>query len=76
MFVYQPTLNPIKITSMSTEYVISLKSKGVYNSKLIALNSNFLLNMKYFEKMGLKLNNKKCKCSHCRSWIIGQKFRL
>ena len=50
MFVYQPTINSIKYKNRSTEYVISWKSKGVYNSKLIALNSDFLPNMKYFNK--------------------------
>ena len=31
---------------MGTEYIISWKSSGVYNSKLIPLNSDFLLNTK------------------------------
>ena len=39
-----------------TEYAISWKSKGVYNPKLIALNSDFLPNLKYLKK-GLKFNN-------------------
>ena len=30
-----------------TEYAISWKSKGVYNPKLIELNSDFLPNLKY-----------------------------
>ena len=32
---------------MSTEYAISWKSKEVHNPKLIALNSDFLPNLKY-----------------------------
>ena len=56
MFVYQPIFNTIKYKNISTEYVISWKSKGVYNSKLIALNSDFLPNIKYL-KEGLQFNN-------------------
>ena len=48
MFFYQPTLNTMKYKNTSTGYVISCKSKGVYNSKLIALNGDFLPNTKYF----------------------------
>ena len=33
-----------------TEYVIGLKSKGVYNSKLTAFHGAFLPNIKYFRK--------------------------
>ena len=43
MFVYQPTFNTIKYRNMSTQYTISWKLKGVYNSKLIALNGDFFL---------------------------------
>ena len=48
MFVYQPTFNTIKYKNTSTEYDTSWKSKVVDNSKLIALNSDFLPNIKYF----------------------------
>ena len=51
MFIYQPTFYPIKYKNTSIEYVISWKSKGVYNSKLVALNTDFLSNIKYFKKM-------------------------
>ena len=48
MFVYQPTFSTLKYKKTSTECVISWKSKGVYNSKLTGLNSDFLPNIKYF----------------------------
>ena len=38
---------------MSTEYVFTWKSKGVYNSKLITINSDFAPNTKYLKKVGL-----------------------
>ena len=41
MFVYQPTFNTLKYKNMSTEYIISWKSKGIYNSKLIVFNYKF-----------------------------------
>ena len=50
MFVYQPIFNTLKYKNMSTEYIISWKLKGVYNSKLKGLNCNFLHNIKYFDK--------------------------
>ena len=41
-----------------TEYVISWKSKGVYNSKLTALHGTFLPNIKYFgSKIGIRFIN-------------------
>ena len=46
MFVYQPTFNVLELTKdKSTEYVIGWISRGVYNSKLIALHGTFLLNI-------------------------------
>ena len=43
---------------MSTEYIISWKSNGVHHSKLIALLSTFLFNIKYFEyKTGMQFDN-------------------
>ena len=57
-FVYQPTFTTIKYKNTRTEYVFSSKSKGVYNSKLTALNSDFLPDIKYFNnKRGLQFNN-------------------
>ena len=50
IFVYQATFNTIKYKNMRTEYVISWKSEGVYNSKLIPLNSDFLPKMNIFNK--------------------------
>ena len=41
-----------------TDYIISWKSKGLYNSKLIALHGAFLPNVKHFGvKIGRQLNN-------------------
>ena len=50
MFVHQPTFNTLKYKNMSSEYIISWKSKGVYNSKLTELNSNFLLTLSILRK--------------------------
>ena len=50
MFVYQPTFIILKYKNTSTEYIISRKSRAVYNSKLIGLNNNFLPNKKYLKK--------------------------
>ena len=48
----------MKYKNMSSEHVISWKSKGVCNSKLTGLNNNFLTNIKYFEKKkGIQCNN-------------------
>ena len=57
VFVDEPTFTMIKYKNMSAEYVISWKSKAVYNSKPITLNSSFLLNIKYFFIKGLQFNN-------------------
>ena len=41
-----------------TEYIISWISKGLYNSKLIALNGAFLPNVNYFrDNIGIQFNN-------------------
>ena len=43
---------------MGTEYVISWKSREVYNSKLTTLHGAFLPNIKYFgSKIGIQFNN-------------------
>ena len=58
MFVYQPTFNTVKYKNMNNVYVISWKSKGTHNSNLIAVNSDFVPNIKYFnKKIGIQFNN-------------------
>ena len=58
MFVYQPKFSTLKYENTSTEYVIRWKSKGVHNSKLIALlHSTFLPTIKCFEYIiGIQFN--------------------
>ena len=42
-FVYQPTLDTLELKKRKgTDYVLSSKSNGVYNSKLTALYNVFL----------------------------------
>ena len=60
MFVYQPIFNILKLKEdKDAEYVISWKSKGVYNSKIISsLYTSFLHNIKNsVYKMGMQFNN-------------------
>ena len=57
MFVYQPTFKMVKYENTSTEYGASCKLKGVYNNKLIALNSDFLPNIKYFKRIRSQFDN-------------------
>ena len=59
MLFYQPTLNMLELKKdKSNEYVIGWKSKGVYNSKLIALHGDILPNIKYFrKKIRIQFNN-------------------
>ena len=59
MFIYQPTFNVLELKEdKGTEYIIGWKSKGVYNSKFIALHVDFLPNVKYFRnKIGIQLNS-------------------
>ena len=54
MFVYQPTFHVLELKNgKGTEYI-----KGIYNSKLIALHSALLPNVKYFEKkIGRQFNS-------------------
>ena len=48
----------IKKKNLSTEYIISWRSKGVCNSRLDALNSDFLPNIKKInEKIVIQFNN-------------------
>ena len=59
MFVYKSTFNMLEFKiDKGTDYIISWKSKGLYNSKLIALHGAFLPNVKHFVvKIGRQLNN-------------------
>ena len=59
MFVYQPTFNVLELkNSKGTEYIVSWKSKEIYNSKLIALHGTFLPNVKHFRnKIGIQFNS-------------------
>ena len=59
MFVYQRTFNVLElIIGKGTKYIIGWKSKGLYNSKPMALHSSFLPNVEYFEnKVGIQFNN-------------------
>ena len=42
IFVYQPTYNVIRYLNTSTEYIISWRSKGVYNTKLNPIKKDYL----------------------------------
>ena len=55
-FVYQPTLDALVLRKdKGADYVLSWKSKGVYNSKLKSLYTAFLHSIKLFEhKIGIK----------------------
>ena len=59
MFVYQPTFNVLELNiGKGTKYIIGWRSKGLYNSKPMALYSSFLPNVEYFEnKVGIQFNN-------------------
>ena len=59
MFAYQPTLNVSESKiDKCTEYIIGWKSKGLHNSKLIALHGAFSPNAKYFgNEIGIQFNN-------------------
>ena len=84
MFVYQPTFKMAKYKNTSTEYVASCKLKGVYNNKLVALNSDFLPKIKYFKRIRLQFDNTPLVIEQNNYttknfilytiWIIGQKF--
>ena len=55
-FVYQPTLYALKLKKdKDTDYVLSWKSKGVFNSKLKLLYTAFLHRIKFSEyRIGIK----------------------
>ena len=56
-FVYQPILDTLELKKdKGTDYVLSWKSKGVYNSKLKPLYTAFLHSIKLSEyRIGIKL---------------------
>ena len=46
-FVYEPTLDTLELKKdKGTDYILSLKSNGVYNSKLKPLYTAFLFSIK------------------------------
>ena len=50
MFIYQPTYNTLELKKdMGTDYVLSVKSKGVYTSKLEPLYTAFLQPLDYLD---------------------------
>ena len=57
-FFYQPTLATLELKKYEgTDYVLSWKSKGVYNSKLKPLYTAFLHSIKLFDyKMRIKFD--------------------
>ena len=59
MFVYPPTFNVLELKiDKDPKYIIVWKSKGVYNSKLIALHGALLPNVNDFgNKIGIQINN-------------------
>ena len=79
LFVYQPRVKIVLElkTDRGTEYIIDWKSKGVYNSKFIALHGALLPRVKHFRnEIGIQFNKnplviekkqlrfKNCKCLH------------
>ena len=58
MFVYQPTLDALELKKdKSSDYALSWKSKGVFNSKLKPLYTAFLHSMKLSEyRTGIKFD--------------------
>ena len=60
VLVQQPKFNVLQLKKIDkgTEYIIGWKSKGLYNSKLIALDGASLPTAKYFwGKLGMQFNN-------------------
>ena len=56
MFVYQPTLDTSELKK-DTDYILSWKSKGAYNSKLRPLYRAFLFSIKLpGYRMGIKFD--------------------
>ena len=51
MFVYQPTFSMLEYKEeLGTEYITGWKSKGLYNSKLIAFDKDYPPSIKNFNK--------------------------
>ena len=50
MFIYQRTYKMIKYLNTNTESILSWKSKGVYNTRLIPIKNDSLPNIEYFNK--------------------------
>ena len=59
MFVYQPTLDMLELKKdKGTDYVLSWKSNGVYNSKLKPLYTAFLHSIRLSEyRIGIRFDN-------------------
>ena len=59
MIVYQPIFYVLELKfDKNAEYIISQKSKRIYNSKIIALHGAFLPNLKYFRhKIGIQYSS-------------------
>ena len=59
IFDYLPTFNVLELKKdKCTEYIIGWNSKGLYNSKLMALHGAILPNIKYFrKKIGIQFNS-------------------
>ena len=78
-FVYQPTLHTVELKKdKGTDYILSWKSKGAYNSKLKSLYTALLHRIKRSGyRMGIKfdkgplavrtkqLHDRNCKRLHC-----------
>ena len=58
IFVYQPTLDTVELKrDKGTDYVLSWKSNGLYNSKLKPLHTASLNSIKLTgHKIGIKFN--------------------
>ena len=65
MFVYQSTFNMVELKKdKGTDYIISWKSEGLFESKLFPLHGTFLPNTKYFGyKIGMRFNNNSFVCT-------------
>ena len=58
VYVYQPTLDTLELKKdKGTDYILCSKSKGVFNSKLKPLYTDFLNSIKLSEyRIGIKLD--------------------
>ena len=55
MFIYQPTYNMIKYLNTNTESILSWKSKGVYNTRLIPIKNDSLPNIEHLKKNSITI---------------------